>query len=154
MKAEKKVFTQGQRDLLGQVLDRIVPAGFDLPGAGELGAVEFIEGAVGASPELTRLFNNGLKQVAIASQQGHSGDFADLDDDRKDEVLRGVESAEPDFFAELVRQTYIGYYSAPRVVAALGLEARPPQPLGFELEPGDLGPLENVRKRGPIYREV
>ena len=69
-------------------------------------------------------------------------------------MLRAVESESPAFFGELVRLTYVGYYSRPRIAAALGLEARPPQPLGFELEQADLSPLDNVRKRGPVYREA
>ena len=154
MKAGKRVFVQAQSDLLREVLDRIVPANGDLPGAGKLGVAGHVESAVAASPEMVRLFTQGLTEVEIASHQHHSADFAGLSGEKKDELLRAIESAQPEFFAELVRQTYMGYYSDPRVVALLGMEARPPQPLGYELEPGDLGPLENVRKRGRIYREV
>jgi hypothetical protein len=154
VKARKTAFTDGQRELLTQVLDRIVPSDGGLLGAGELGAGEYVESAVAGSPPQTRLFIDGLAQIAIAGHESQSAGFADLSDERKDEVLRAVESAEPEFFEELVRHTYIGYYSDLRVVAALGLEARPPHPLGYEMEPGDLSALENVRKRGPIYREV
>ena len=166
MTAAKRVLTDAQRDLLTQVLDRIVPADGGLPGAGEIGVAEFVEGASGSvsgqdrrpreggNPSATRLLVDGLKLIELIAAQRGAGAFADLDGGTKDEVLRAVESESPAFFGELVRLTYVGYYSRPRIAAALGLEARPPQPLGFELEQADLSPLDNVRKRGPVYREA
>ena len=163
MTAAREVLTDAQRELLTQVLDRIVPAGGGLPGAGEIGVAEFVERVSGSkqgqdrrprgggNPPATRLLVDGLKQIELTAG---SGAYADLDGDAQDEVLRAVESDSPDFFAELVRLTYVGYYSQPRIASALGLEARPPQPLGFELEQADLSPLDNVRKRGPVYREA
>ena len=166
MTAAKRVLTDAQRELLTQVLDRIVPAGDGLPGAGECGVADFVESASGSkqgqdrrprgggNPSATRLLVDGLKLIEMNAEHRASGAFAVLDGDAQDEVLRAVESESPEFFDELVRLTYVGYYSQPRIVAALGLEARPPQPLGFELEQADLSPLDNVRKRGPVYREA
>ena len=166
MTAAKRVLTDAQRELLTQVLDRIVPADGGLPGAGEIGVAEFVENAsgsrqgqdrrsrAGGNPSATRLLVGGLKQIEITAGRRGPGTFSDLDGDAKDEVLRAAESESPNFFAELVRLTYVGYYSQPCIVAALGLEARPPQPLGFDLEQADLSPLDNVRRRGPVYREA
>ena len=150
----KRVLTDAQRDLLTQVLDRVVPAGGGLPAAGELGVGEFVESVAGSSAVQTRLLVDGLTRIGIAVESHGSGALGELDDDARDGALRAVESDAPEFFDELVRLTYVGYYSKPRIAAALGLEARPPQPLGFELEQADLSPLDNVRKRGPVYREV
>jgi hypothetical protein len=48
---------------------------------------------------------------------------------------------------------YSGYYQHPRVVEALGLEARAPHPKGFSMEPDDWTILDPVRARGKMYRE-
>ena len=154
MTAAKRVLTDAQRELLTRVLDRIVPAGDGLPGAGELGVAEFVESAVLFSPGQTRLLVDGLKLIEVTSGRSGSEAFGELDDDARDEVLGDVESTSPGFFDELVRLTYVGYYSQPRVAAALGLEARPPQPLGFDMQQGDLSLVENVRRRGPVYRYI
>ena len=154
MTPAKRVLTAAQRELLSRVLDRIVPAGDGMPGAGELGVGEFVESAAGSSAGQTRLLVDVLTRIGIAGESHGSGAFGELDDEARDEVLRAVESDAPEFFDELVRLTYVGYYSKPRIAAALGLEARPPQPLGFELEQADLSPLDNVRERGPVYREA
>jgi hypothetical protein len=166
MTAAKNILTDAQRELLTQVLDRIVPADGGLPGPGELGVAEFVESAAGSkqgqdrhsrgggNPSATRLLVDGLKHIEVAAGQRGSGVFAQLDGDARDEVLRAVESDSPEFFDELVRLTYVGYYSQPRIAAALGLEARPPQPLGFDMQQTDLSLLDNVRQRGPVYREA
>ena len=41
-----------------------------------------------------------------------------------------------------------------RVVAALGLEPRPPHPKGYEMGTDDLTLLDPVRRRGPRYRAL
>jgi len=46
------------------------------------------------------------------------------------------------------------YYQNPRVLAAHGLAARPPFPLGHEVDSGDWSLLDPVKNRGPIYRPV
>lgn len=46
------------------------------------------------------------------------------------------------------------YYRDDRVMASLQMEARPPFPMGYELEEDDWSVLEPVRQRGPIYRDV
>ena len=140
-------FSEEQAALAADVLDQLVPARDGFPGAGELG--------VGASdPGLGRLFNDGLAAIEAASHRAHSAAFADLADDQKVQVLRTVEAESPQIFAMLLRHTYAGYYSNPRIIELLGLEARPPQPLGFDLEPFDPGIVENARKRGKIWRDA
>jgi hypothetical protein len=44
------------------------------------------------------------------------------------------------------------YYQDPRVLKAAGLSARPPFPLGHEVESGDWSLLEPVKARDPFYR--
>jgi hypothetical protein len=60
--------------------------------------------------------------------------------------------AEQSFVFPLTLHTYVGYYQTPEVVAALGLETRPPHPQGYAMEPNDLSLLDVVR-RGQFYRE-
>jgi hypothetical protein len=50
--------------------------------------------------------------------------------------------------------TMQSYYQDPRVLAVHGLAARPPFPLGHELESGDWSLLDPVKRRNPIYRPV
>ena len=146
-------FIDAQLELMWGVLDRIIPPADNFPGAGDLGVTNYVDRVVGESEDLKRLFARGLTQIATNGEaQGPEG-FAGLPDEQKDAVLRQVESEDPEFFQALVRHTYNGYYTNPRIIELLGLEARPPQPKGYQLEPGDLSLLERVKKRGQAYRD-
>jgi gluconate 2-dehydrogenase subunit 3-like protein len=147
-------FVASQQTLLSAVLNRLVPASDDFPGAGDLGVATYVDTVVGRSAELKRLFSQGLTHIAMISQAQQVQEFNDLADDQKDAVLRQVETLHPAFFEVLVQHTYSGYYSHPTVLRLLGLEARPPQPRGYHIEPLDLTLLDNVKQRGPMYRQT
>ena len=89
---------------------------------------------------------------ALARERGAAG-FAALPREERTAVLKAYAEREPGFVPGLVFQTYTAYYLEPRVVEALGLEARPPHPKGYEMEPNDLSLLDPVRARpGPRRR--
>ena len=148
----EQVFTQAQRDLLTAVLNRIVPPAPPLPGAGDLGVREFVEGVAAEKPQLRRLFNAGLALVDITASAKGSTAFLALTDDSKDATLREVEAASPEFFDQLVLQAYNGYYTDPIIFQELGytpgashLSGQPPELLDETL-------LEHQRKRAPFWR--
>ena len=147
-------FTEAQRTLLRTILNRLVPASGDFPGAGDLGIANHLDSVVGRSTEWRRLFAHGMVQVDIFSQEQFAAAFINLADDQQDAVLRQVEARNPEFFNALVAHTYSGYYSHAAVLRLLGRDVRPPQPKGYELEPFDLNLLANVQERGPMYRQA
>ena len=144
------VFTNSQRELMTHVLDRIIPAAEGFPGAGELGVADYVDGIVAASRDMKTRFNRGLAVVEL----GSGGAFGELSDAKKDAVLKAVEADDPDFFDELVQQTYNGYYTSRKTLENLGVEARPPQPLGYDVGAGDLSLLDRVKERGQLYRDA
>ncbi len=146
-------FSDAQVELVTEVLNRIIPANEELPGAGEI-AVNFLDEVVGGSPRLKRIFNHGLSQIEVCAYRMYAKDFPSLSGEQMHVVLCQVEVDEGEFFDLLVRQTYNGYYTDPRIVELLGLEARPPQPLGHRVDQGNITLIENVKNRGIVYREV
>ena len=132
-------FSVEQRRTLTAVLNGIIPASPErgLPGAGELGLAEVLDDVLEDSAELRPLIARGL---ALADERGVA-DLAALDADV------------PGFLPSLVFHTYMAYYQDPRVQRALGLEARPPHPLGYEMEPNDLSLLDPVRERPKLFRD-
>jgi hypothetical protein len=85
-------------------------------------------------------------------------DFAMRDVDAREAALRTIETAHPAEFDRLVNATYLAYYTDPGVRQVIerltGYEARPPQPLGYELEPFDERLLDNQKKRAPFWRKA
>jgi hypothetical protein len=143
-----------QRTLLGAILNRIVPANGELPGAGDLDVAASIERTLAVSPALRRLFFDGLVAIQLWSGRLAERDFRDLDPDAQDALLREIEANEPAFFVALVEHAYRGYYTLPIVHRAIGFESRPPQPLGHQLPPFDPSLLEKQRAREPFWRRT
>ncbi len=148
-----RFLSQSQHALVTAMLDRLIPPQDDMPGAGEVGVADYLDSIAAGSGQLARLFSRGLQGVEIAAARLGPG-FDGLSGDQQDEVLRGVESANPEFFDRLVAHTYNGYYGNPTVVEALGIDPRPPQPRGNSVERGDLGSLRAVMERGQAYRSA
>ena len=144
------VFTESQRELLTAVLDRLIPAEGRMPGAGEVGVVEFVEGVAVKNLRLRRLFIEGLAHIEITAMQSGAGEFQDLADAAKDETLRQVEAAHSTFFQELVSQTYNGYYTNPQVFEIIDYSI--PNPEDYRPEPFDESLLKKQRQRAPFWR--
>ena len=152
---ERSLFlSPAHRELLEAVVDRIIPSGDGVPGAGEIGVAEHVEGISGVTPQSRALLAKGLKAIEATSGRAHSKEFAALTASEKTEVLKQVESQHAEFFATLVRETYSGYYSSSEVLQVKGLPLNPPQPEGYEIEPFDAALLEGVRRRGKAYRDA
>jgi hypothetical protein len=85
-------------------------------------------------------------------------DLAMRDAEAREAALRVIEAAHKQDFDRLVNAAYLAYYTDPGVRQVIerltGYEARPPQPLGYELEPFDERLLENQKKRAPFCRRA
>ena len=149
-----RVFTESQEELMKAALNRLIPAENNFPGAGDLGLASYVDSVAAESPGLTRLFLTGLDYIEITAHKTFGSSFSVLPLEQQDEVLGRTERERPEFFDALVLHTYNGYYIQPAVLTRIGHEARPPQPRGYPMQPFDLRLLNNVRSRGPLYKEV
>ena len=151
-----KFFGPEQTALMAAVVDRLIPRDGDHPSASEAGAVDFIDAAVARSATLPRLFLAGLNRIESESLRSGGARFAELRDELQDQVLHAVEIGSSEFFEALIGQTYNAYYTNPDAVSALGLDPRPPQPAGYEVDAGEsaLKLLDSVIARGRAYRET
>ncbi len=148
-----KFLSRNQRSLAAAILDRLIPRQGDMPGAGELGAADYLDDMAANSAQLARLFSRGLQDIEIAAARLGPG-FERLSEERQNEALRCVEANSPEFFDALVRHAYNCYYTNPKVVELLGLDPRPPQPRGNHVERGDFSSLKTVMERGQAYRDA
>jgi len=142
-------FTDDELATLASVLDEIIPPSPDgrLPGAGEVGVATHVDRALAQLPDLRAMVRDGLAELEQAAEARHGRRFAALSRPERAALV-----GEQSFTFPLTLHTYVGYYQAPRVVAALGMEPRPPHPQGYAMEPSDLSLLDPVRKRAPFYR--
>ena len=143
-------FSENELHVLTSVLDEIIPPSADhrLPGAGQLGLARFIDAALQKTPDLRSMIAQGLADLDVLAHDRKAMPFAALARDDKVQLLN-----EQGFVLPLAFQTYIAYYQQPQVTAALGLDARPPHPQGYQMPPNDLSLLDVVRRRPKGYRE-
>jgi hypothetical protein len=152
---ENEVLSPEDRDTLTALLDTLIPASTDgrKPGAGALGIEEAVWRAVGQDPIARPVFGSLLNSIREAARGRGAETFAELDIEARTEIARAIESETPEAFALVVARTCANYYQNAEVVTALGLEARPPFPAGFEVAPTDPALLDPVRGRAPMYRK-
>jgi hypothetical protein len=132
------------------LLDELIPARDEsLPGAGSLGLGEAIESKLGDAKPLIAA---GLAALDSKASDLGATSFAELPAEARAALIPEVAAAHPGFLETLVFHLYTAYYQNPRVIAAIGLKPEPPYPGGYELEQGDLGLLEPVRRRKNLYR--
>lgn len=145
--------TAAQRETLVAVLDTIIPASGDgrFPSAADVDVLDHIRAS--ASHLLPALREDLGRLDRLAVERSGSA-FAQLTESDRACVVDEARSAEPDFLRALALQTATCYYQDDRVLHALGMEARPPFPEGYEVVSGDLSLLDPVRKRGKLYRDA
>ena len=154
MSTSRQVFSPAQRQLLDSVLDRIIPAEGNRPGAGLLGISEYVESVAVGEPGLIRRFVQGLAAIEIAAAERGPDGFAALSDEVKDAALRSVEASHGDFFDQLVLQVYCGYYSNLTVFESIGYNLPSVPSPGAKLELLDESLLEAQRQRPPFWTRV
>jgi hypothetical protein len=126
------------------VAGMMIPASaeFDVPGADDAAIFADIVGTMGRDTAHVREALGALAGVA------------DMDAVRRDAVVLAFRERGGVSAATLSRVILQCYYRDDRVVRSLGLEPRPPFPLGHTLEQGDWSLLDPVRKRAKLWRDA
>ena len=141
--------TPAQRDDLCAIAGTIIPASmeFDIPGADDP--------AIQADMVATLGRDAGLVREALDAFARHAGQpLASLDPARREAAAMELRAKGGAAVATLIRIVLQCYYRDDRVVRSLGLEPRPPYPLGHVLEEGDWSLLDPVRARRPLWRRA
>jgi hypothetical protein len=137
-----------ERRDLGEVAGTMIPASadFGLPGADDPAILADILKSLGRDLGAVR---EALAAIAARSR----GAFAGLDRDAREALINEYYDSGGAPAKTLGRVILGAYYRDDRVLQALGLEARPPFPKGYDLEPGDRSLLDPVRNRPPFWRD-
>ncbi len=136
------------QELLAIVLDTLLPGDGPWPSARDVDLAPALRADVAGDPE---------RQIAVVLTALPAG-FAAANADAREAALREIEISQAAAFERLVTLAYTAYYIAPHVRAVIeretGYENRPPQPLGYKLEPFDERLLDKQRQRAPFWRKA
>ena len=141
--------TPAQRDDLRTVAAMIIPPSseYNVPGADDGKIQADILATLGRD---TKRVVEALDHLARLAGRPLAG----LDPARREAVAKEFRSSGGVAAATLTRVVLQCYYRDDRVVRSLGLELRPPFPLGYALEQGDWSLLDPVKARAPMWRRV
>lgn len=90
--------------------------------------------------------------AALDAATGQS--FASLHSGQREVVAQRFLDSPPREFSAFFPMVLQCYYRDDRVMRAIGMEARPPFPKGYEVEQGDWSLLDAVRARPKIWRDA
>jgi hypothetical protein len=146
-------FSEEERRALTVLAAMIVPASeeFGVPGADDPAIVDNILEDASRRPEQLSAALTILEEL---SRQAHSAAYPDLPDEQRDSVTAAYRETHKGHANLVANLTVQGYYRDDRVVASIGLDARPPHPLGYEVEQGDWSLLNPVREKEAFYRPI
>lgn len=142
--------------LLAALLGRLIPASADgrLPGASEPAVVARFLQALDAEPTQAATLTTELAALEARAMSNNASAFADLEEAAQIELLEAWHLEQPALFMGLLLGVAKAYYQEPSVLTALGLEARPPFPQGYEVPNWKPELLKPVQTLPPFFRKT
>ena len=143
-------FTQEQKQTLAILVDMMIPANDVMPSAADPDIFSVILSYLADAAED---IGKGIAALNALSLERYKKSFLTLDDESRGAIVSDFMAQYGEPVMQLQIHTVSSYYMNDRVLEALGLEARPPFPGGYEMEPSDWSLLDPVRQRPKMYRE-
>lgn len=139
----------GEQEALLCVVGHMIPPSteFGAPGAADPRIFADIVSSVGKDLA-------ALRQALQLLLEKAGGRLAALPPADQWRLLAEFRTGHPDLAGVVEAVTARCYYRDDRVMASIGMDVRPPFPLGYPVVQGDWSLLEPVRSRGKIYRDA
>lgn len=154
MPTKMGTLTDSDRRNMRRVMDRLIPAVDNLPGAGSMGLLDEVERMASEHPRFHTSLVRFLDALTMDMSVEAQGGFLALDGEQQDEAIREIEESIGKDFANVLEAVYIAYYSRPDVHARIKWRTGALQPVGFTLPPFDESILDTIRKREPFWRQA
>lgn len=145
-------FTEEERISLGRLARIIIPPSeqHNIPGADD---DEILARILTKGVKHESLLKKGLRDLALLAED-RKKKLKMFDDEELSALFDEFEKSHKPFVQLLMTITAQSYYQDERVLQSLDMEARPPFPLGHEVQQGDWSLLDPVKQKGKLYREV
>lgn len=142
-------WSEGDKQGLNALLDVLIPATVDgvKPSGSGVGFLHYTE-RLGISGEILVGVQRFLQEFGVKD----GIPFTEVAATERPALVKVMERKQGAFFRMFIKHVMHCYYQDSRVLAAIGVEPRPPFPDGYSVSDGDLLLLEPVFERGRIYR--
>ncbi|MBM31601.1 MAG: hypothetical protein CL764_01965 [Chloroflexi bacterium] len=149
---EEKQFLENKHPILIKIMDLIVPAIDDLPGAGSMGLLNELKILCKKYPKIYFSIRRIINSIEIDPISRANGSFIFLDIDRQIETLKIIELNLSDDFSILINAIYSVYYMNKDVKKRINWKYNSIQPQGFEILPWDESILVEIKKIKPFWK--
>jgi hypothetical protein len=140
-------FVRQELKLLAAAMDEVIPTSERMPSASAAGGVAYLQQLGWQYENISKNIGAFLNLLRKASEEDSSIEFADLESQRRVELMKGIEKSNARLFSSFVAYTYEAYYTRPQVQGLLACSV----PATLDDDELLLAP---VRKLARFYREV
>jgi len=148
----QSAITDDELQTLAALANVIIPPSpvYAVPGAGDLDICKGIAAGARRAERLQR----ALGELNALADAAHGGLFQTLSVSEKMAVAEQFQNQHASSAGLIEALTMQAYYRDVRVMASLGMDARPPFPEGYKPPEGDWSLLDPVRRRAPLFRKA
>ena len=146
-----KAFSAQQIQLLASLVEMMVPANGEFPGAAEPEILTVIINKLSTEESTV---TDALGLLESLSQQDYGMDFSGLASAQQEKLFERMKHQASSFIQMLQVNVLSSYYQNQKVLSALGVPARSPYPDGYTVAETDWSILDPVRERDPFYKKI
>jgi len=138
-----------QQDCLRCIAGHMIPASetYGMPGADDPAIFADMVASIARDAQ-------ALSNTLHAVDQAAGGRLSSLPSGERMALLMRLRSDQPGLLGVVEAVVSRAYYRDDRVLKSIGMEPRPPYPIGYAVEQGDWSLLDPVRKRAAMYRDA
>ena len=144
-------FSKAQQALIAVIVEMVIPADDEMLGAADPDILCAIISRMEENATVAAMALGVIDEISVL----HSNQsFLESDQQDRQTVIETFRAEQVELTQFIQLYVVASYYQDDRVMAALGLEARPPHPGGYEVETTDWSILDPVRLKEKIYRQT
>jgi hypothetical protein len=136
------------------LIDEIIPASGEMPGASQAGTLAYFELLAGTDPSLSQTLHAALRSANALAQARFGKELTSIPSTSRTTIVAALAQSEVSVFAGFRTYVYEGYYLQPEIWKLLGYEPYPTTSQGPSMAPFSPSMLERIRAMPRRYRAV
>ena len=149
----KEGFLSAKHPTLIKVMDLLVPAVDNLPGAGSMGLIIELEKLCKKYEIVYFSIKRIINAIELDPISRANGSFLFMDEEKQIEILETIELNLSEDFSIFLNGIYSIYYMDKNVKKRIDWKYNSIQPKGFEIKPWDESILDEIKKRKPFWKD-
>ena len=149
----KEGFLSTKHPTLIKVMDLLIPAVDNLPGAGSMGLIIELEKLCKKYEIVYFSIKRIINAIELDPISRANGSFLFMDEEKQIEILETIELNLSEDFSIFLNGIYSIYYMDKNVKKRIDWEYNSIQPQGFEIKPWNESILDEIKKRKPFWKD-